>query len=178
VTNTRGVAELLYDLGPKARNEIAIYTDLTADGRFLYLSLTNANHIAALDISDFDNVKRLDNPDEDQPTVSLPTLCDRGHLFYWEAYADSSFQIGPHYLKVTPDQKHLVATDYFVQTGDIGIVNSPADFKALYIDILPNGALKFGRSIDFQREFANRGGAKPHSSVVFDLTDPAKPIYY
>jgi hypothetical protein len=173
VTNTRGVAELLFDLGPKARNEIAIYTDLSADGRFLYLSLTNANHIAALDISDFDNVKRLDNPDEDQPTVSLlPTYIIPQHILM------RCQQIGPHYLKVTPDQKHLVVTDYFVQTGDIGIVNSPADFKALYIDLEPNGALKFGRSIDFQREFANRGGAKPHSSVVFDLTDPNKPIYY
>ena len=65
-----------------------------------------------------------------------------------------------------------------MQTGDIGIINTPADFKALYIDLEPNGALSFNRSIDFQREFANRGGAKPHSSVVYDLTDPNKPYYY
>jgi len=149
-----GVAELLYDLGPKARDTTAIYTDITQDGRFIYLSLTTADHIAALDISDLNNVKRLDNPDEDQPTI------------------------GPHYIKVTPDQKHLVVTDYFVQTGAIGLINTPADFKALYIDILDDGSLHFNRSIDFNREFANRGGAKPHSSVVFDLTDPEHPLYY
>ena len=61
-------------------------TDISQDGRFFYLTLTTANHIAALDISDLNNVKRLDDPDEDQPTV------------------------GPHYVKVTPDQKHLVVT--------------------------------------------------------------------
>lgn len=129
-------------------------SDITQDGRFFYLSLTTANHIAALDISDLNNVKRLDDPDEEQPTI------------------------GPHYVKVTPDQKHLVATDYFVQTGNLGLINTPADFKALYIDILDDGSLSFNRSIDFQREFANRGGAKPHSSVVFDLTDPENPLYY
>ena len=99
-------------------------------------------------------MRRLDDPDEDQETI------------------------GPHYIKVTPDQKHLVVTDYFVQTGEIGIINTPADFKALYIDILDDGSLSFNRSIDFSREFTNRGGAKPHSSVVFDLTDPENPKYY
>lgn len=117
-------------------------------------TITTANHIAALDISDLDNPKRLDNPDEVQPTI------------------------GPHYIKVTPDQKHIVVTDYFVQTGDIGIINTPADYKALYIDINPDGSLHFDRFIDFQQQFANRGGAKPHSSVVFDLTDPDHPYYY
>jgi hypothetical protein len=118
------------------------------------VTLTTANHIAALDISDLNNVKRLDNPDEDQPTI------------------------GPHYIKVAPDQKHIVVTDYFVQTGDIGVINTPADFKALYIDINEDGSLGFNRSIDFTREFANRGGSKPHSAVVFDFTDPKNPIYY
>ncbi|KAF4534421.1 Selenium binding protein [Lasiodiplodia theobromae] len=150
----QGVAELLYDLGPKARDTVAIYSDLTEDGRFAYFTLTTANHVAALDISDLSNVKRLDDPDEDQPII------------------------GPHYVKVTPDQKHLLVTDYFVQTGDIGVINTPADFKAQYIDILDNGALSFNRSIDFAREFGERGGAKPHSAVVFDLTDPENPKYY
>ena len=71
-----------------------------------------------------------------------------------------------------------MVTDYFVQTGDIGVINTPADFKALYIDINNDGSLGFNRSIDFTREFANRGGSKPHSAVVFDFTDPENPIYY
>ncbi|KAI4160391.1 MAG: hypothetical protein LQ342_005802 [Letrouitia transgressa] len=150
----QGKAELLYDLGPKARDTTAIYSDITQDGKFIYLTITTANHIAALDISNLSNVKRLDNPDETQPTI------------------------GPHYIKVTPDQKHIVVTDYFVQTGEIGLINTPADFKALYIDINPNGSLHFNRSIDFTGPYTNRGGGKPHSAVVFDLTDPAHPYYY
>ncbi|KAI4240280.1 MAG: hypothetical protein L6R40_005216 [Gallowayella cf. fulva] len=150
----QGVVELFYDLGPKARDTTAIYSDFSANGKFFYATITTANHIAALDISDLKNVKRLDNPDETQPTI------------------------GPHYIKVTPDQKHIVVTDYFVQTGQIGLINTPADYKALYIDIKPNGALSFNRSIDFTGPYTNRGGGRPHSAVVFDLTDPNKPYYY
>ncbi|USW54964.1 hypothetical protein Slin15195_G082830 [Septoria linicola] len=136
---------LIYDLGAKARDTTVIYSDITKDGKYAYFTLTTANHIAALDISDSNNVKRLDNPDEDQPTL---------------------------------DQKHLVVTDYFVETGDLGILITSGDHKALYVDIADNGALDFDRSIDFPREFYNRGGAQPHSSVVFNLTDPANPICY
>ncbi|KAJ5559061.1 hypothetical protein N7535_009074, partial [Penicillium sp. DV-2018c] len=150
----QGVIKELYDLGPKARDTVAIYSDISADGKYFYATLTTANHIAALDISDLDNIKRLDDPDEDQPTI------------------------GPHYIKVSPDQKHVVVTDYFVQTGEIGLINTPADFKALYIDLNDDGSLSFNRSIDFPREFANRGGAKPHSVVIFDFTDPENPLYY
>lgn len=122
--------------------------------------MTLGNHVAALDISDINNVKRLDNPDADQGII------------------------GPHYVKISPDKKNLLVTDYFVQTGDIGVVNTPADFKAQWIDILPDGSLSFNRSIDFQKTFSksglggDRGGAKPHSSVIFDLTDPNHPKYY
>lgn len=135
-------------------NQFLLSTDLTQDGKFLYVTLTSANHVAALDISDLNNVKRLDDPDEVHPIVS------------------------PHYIKVTPDQKHIVVTDYFVQTGEIGIVNVPADFKAQYIDINDDGSISFNRSINFSQEFENRGGGKPHSAVVFDLTDPENPLYY
>ncbi|KAK6496023.1 hypothetical protein TWF481_002051 [Arthrobotrys musiformis] len=150
---TQGVAELLYDLGPKAKGVVAIYSDFSANGRFLYLSLTTANHIAVLDLKDLNKPVRLDNPDEVQPVV------------------------GVHSLRVTPDQKNLVALGYFVQQGDIGVLNTPADYKAHYVDILPNGALSFNRSIPFQTEFASRGGGKPHFSVIADLTDPKNPKF-
>ncbi|KAG8529199.1 uncharacterized protein KY384_005834 [Bacidia gigantensis] len=131
-----------------------LLSDITKDGKFIYLTITTGNHVAALDISDLSNVKRLDDPDEQQPLI------------------------GPHYIKVTPDAKHIVVTDYFVQTGDIGLINTPADFKAQYIDINDDGSLHFNRSIDFTTPYTNRGGGKPHSAVVFDLTDPANPYYY
>lgn len=152
-TGKRGVSELFFDLGPKARDTVAIFSAITQDGKYIYITETTANHVAALDISDLDNVKRLDDPDEVQPIV------------------------GPHYLKITPDQKNVVITDYFVQTGDIGILNTASDYVAQYIDILDDGSLSFNRSINFPQVFANRGGARPHSTVVFDLTDPENPKY-
>jgi hypothetical protein len=88
----QGVAELLFDLGPRARDNLAIYSDITDDGHFAYFTLTLGNHVAALDIRDLNNVKRLDNSDEDQGIV------------------------GPHYIKISPDKKNLLVTDYFVQT--------------------------------------------------------------
>ncbi|KAF2126740.1 hypothetical protein P153DRAFT_398845 [Dothidotthia symphoricarpi CBS 119687] len=93
---TAGVAELLYDLGSRARENMAMYPDLADDG----------NHVAAPDISDLNNVKRFDNPDKDQGIVS------------------------PYYIKVSPDKKNLLVTDYSIQTHDIGIVDTPADVKA------------------------------------------------
>ncbi|KAI9665811.1 MAG: hypothetical protein M1821_003745 [Bathelium mastoideum] len=147
----QGTAELYYDLGDNARDTVAIFSDITQDGRFAYFTYTTGNHVAALDISNISNPIRLDDPNEDQPIT------------------------GPHYVKVTPDQQHLVVTDYFLQTGDIGLINTPADYKAQYIDINPDGSLSFNRSIDFQKDFENRGGAKPHSSVIYDLSDPSDP---
>lgn len=167
------MAELLWDLGPKAKNDIAIYSDISDDGKLAYFTITEGNHVAALDISDLDNVKRLDDPNEDQPII------------------------GPHYVKISPDKKNLLVTGYFVQGGDvsfgercevcllvadrclqISIVNTPADYKAHWIDILEDGSLSFNRTVEFSRVFANRGGGKPHSSVIFDLTDPENPKYY
>ncbi|KAL4982648.1 hypothetical protein BDW68DRAFT_182353 [Aspergillus falconensis] len=145
-----GVAEFLYGLSPKARDAVAIYTDISQDGRFLYPS--SQRQITSPPSTSPTSTMFLDDRDEDQPTI------------------------GPYYVKVTPDQRHLVVTDYFVQTGKISLINTPADLKALYIDINDDGSLSFSRSIDFSREFANRGGAKPHSTVVFDLTDPENPL--
>lgn len=96
----QGVAELLYELGPKAKESVAIYSDISDDGKFAYFTLTLGNHVAALDISDLNNVKRLDNPDEQQPII------------------------GPHYVKISPDKKNLLVCGYFVQAGDVSDIYS------------------------------------------------------
>lgn len=151
----QGVAELLYDLGDKAKDSMAIYSDISDDGRWAYFTITLGNHVAALDISDLNNVKRLDDPAETQPII------------------------GPHYVKISPDKKNLLVLGYFVQAGDISVLNTPADFKAHWLDIEADGSVRFNRTIDFEKEFSlSRGGARPHSVVIFDLTDPEKPVYY
>lgn len=91
----QGVAELLIDLGEKAKDSVAIYSDVSDCGKFAYFTLTLGNHIAALDISDLKHPKRLDDPNEQQPII------------------------GPHYVKISPDKKNLCVTGYFVQAGDV-----------------------------------------------------------
>jgi hypothetical protein len=94
------------------------------------LTLTTANHIAALDISDLNHVKKLDDPDEVQPTIS-PHVRSLPVHFLFECYF-YNLSIS----RVTKDQKHIVVTDYFVQTGQIGLINTPAEYKALYSKLL------------------------------------------
>ncbi|KAK4227463.1 hypothetical protein QBC38DRAFT_545136 [Podospora fimiseda] len=155
LTGKQGVTSLLFDFGAKAKNDLAIYSDISSDGKLAYFTFTLGNHVAALDISDLNNVKRLDDPNETQPII------------------------GPHYVKISPDKKNLLVTGYFVQAGDISVLNTPGDYKAHWIDILPNGGLSFNRTVDFESVFTRtRGGARPHSVVIFDLTDPANPKYY
>ena len=61
----------------------------------------------------------------------------------------------------------------------ISVVNTPGDYKGHWLDVGPDGSISFNRTIDFEQIFAqSRGGARPHSSVIFDLTDPAHPYYY
>lgn len=92
---SQGVAELLFDLGPKAKESTAIYSEISPDGTRAYFTITVGSHIAVLDISDLSNPKRLDDPDEIQPII------------------------GPHYVKLSPDGKNLLVTGYFVQAGDV-----------------------------------------------------------
>ncbi|RPA74718.1 hypothetical protein BJ508DRAFT_30569 [Ascobolus immersus RN42] len=143
----QGTAELLYDFGERFRDATAIYSDLTEDGKYAYFTITTANHIAALDISDLSNPKRLDDPNETQPVV------------------------GPHFLRVTPDQKHLIVCDYFVQQDDIGLINTAADYKVHQLNINEDGSLTFSKFIDFVQPFSKRGGARPHSTVILDVSD-------
>lgn len=128
----QGTIELFYDLGAKAANKVAVFSDITQDGKYAYFTITNGNHVAQLDISDLNNPRRLDSEDDVHPTI------------------------GPHFIKIAPDQKHVVIVDYFLQTGEIGIVNTVADYKIHYADIQEDGTLKFGRTISFSEQFPER----------------------
>lgn len=47
------------------------------------------------------------------------------------------------------------------------MLNTPGDYKAHWIDILPDGSLSFNRTVDFEAIFTkDRGGARPHSRFV------------
>ncbi|KAJ3037850.1 hypothetical protein HDV00_001265 [Rhizophlyctis rosea] len=146
-TGKRGVATRVFTFPEDYKGKNAIYTDISKDGKFLYLTITSAHRVAVLDITNPYNPIRVDDPAVPQPVV------------------------GPHYLKLTPDGKQLIVTDYFVREGNLGILNTAADYKLWAIDVNPKtGALGFNKSIDFAQTFKWIGGARPHSSAVYDST--------
>ncbi|KFA55438.1 hypothetical protein S40293_08897 [Stachybotrys chartarum IBT 40293] len=122
-SDRESVSQHLWDLDSRSKESIAIYSDITDDGNFAYFSIALSNHVAALDISDLNNVKRPDDPNENPPII------------------------GPHYFKISPDKKNLLVTGYFFHAGDINaqnsVLNTPGDYKGHWIDILEDGSLSF-----------------------------------
>lgn len=77
-------------------------------------------------------------------------------------------------MKLSPDKKNLLVTGYFVQAGDISILNTPGDYKAHWIDVLDDGSLSFNRSIDFENIFTqSRGGAVSFNTPLLTLASIA-----
>jgi DNA-binding beta-propeller fold protein YncE len=127
----------------------------SADGHYLYVSLTMENRVAVLRVTDINNPVRVDDPNSNQPFG------------------------GPHYITLTPDGSHLVVSDYFLQEGTEGVVNPPADYMVWVVPIFRNGPnvggldVAHARSIDFKTRFTS-GVAHPHGvKVVYEPTPDA-----
>jgi hypothetical protein len=75
---------------------------------------------------------------------------------------------GPHYLRLSDDERRLVITDYFLVEDLLpgGIVNVEGDHKVHVIDVNQN-RMKLDRSfnVDFDRDIRT-GPARPHGVVV------------
>jgi selenium-binding protein 1 len=95
-----GSFELAFDIG--IQNIGACYIAQTKNGQFLYVTLSNPNLLIILDASDPTNMKRIDK--HPQPLV------------------------GPLYITLTPDEKQVVVSDYFLQEGPSGFVNLNANY--------------------------------------------------
>ena len=76
---------------------------------------------------------------------------------------------GPHFLRLTADEKRLVVTDYFLveDLAPGGIVNVEGDHKVHVINI-HGDRLELDRAfdLDFDRDIST-GAARPHGVVVF-----------
>jgi len=80
---------------------------------------------------------------------------------------------GPHFLRLTNDERRLVVTDYFLveDLAPGGIVNVEGDHKIHVINVLPN-RLELDRrfNVDFDRDIST-GPARPHGVVVLPAAD-------
>jgi hypothetical protein len=87
--------------------------------------------------------------------------------------ADLGAGSGPHYLRLTSDERRVVVTDYFLVEDLLpgGIVNVEGDHKIHVIDVNGNRLkLDRGFDVDFDRDIST-GPARPHGVVVLPARD-------
>jgi hypothetical protein len=80
---------------------------------------------------------------------------------------------GPHYLRLTSDERRLVVTDYFLVEDLMpgGIVNVEGDHKIHVINVRDDRlTLDRDFDVDFNRDIST-GPARPHGAIVLDAPD-------
>ena len=120
---------------------------MTQDGRRLFVTLNSAGMVAMLDTT---------NPD-------VPTMIK---------VVDLGPKSGPHYLALSPDEKRLVVTDYFLNEDEAGNVHAEGDHKVHVFDVTDNGfTLDPGWTLDMNSA-VRTGPARPHGVAILDVDVP------
>ena len=114
---------------------------VTSDGRRLFVSMNQAGKIAMFDISD---------PDEPKLLKAL----------------DLGPNSGLHYIALTPDEKRLVISDYFLNEDSFGKVHAEGDHKVHVARVTEDGLVLDPRfDLDFNTAFSS-GPARPHGIAI------------
>lgn len=134
-------ARAVFDFSTIAKNGWPQLMQITRDGKRLFVSMNQAGKVAMLDIS---------QPEEPR----LITVLDLG------AYS------GPHYIKLTDDDKRLVISDYFLNEDDFGKVHAEGDHKIRVVRVTGNDLIPDPRfTLDFNAAFST-GPARPHGIAI------------
>ena len=137
----RGTAQAVFDFSTIAKGGWPQLMRVTSDGRRLFVSMNQAGKVVMFDISD---------PDE--PRV-LKVL-------------DLGPNSGPHYIALSPDEKRLIISDYFLNEDNFGKVHAEGDHKIHVARITQDDLVLDKRfSLDFNTAFAS-GPARPHGLAV------------
>ncbi|HZU24991.1 MAG TPA: selenium-binding protein SBP56-related protein [Bryobacteraceae bacterium] len=114
---------------------------MTADGRRLFITMNQAGKVVMFDTSD-----------PDQPKV-LRVL-------------DLGAESGPHYLRLSADERRLVVSDYFLNEDAAGKVHAEGDHKVHVIAVTRDSMHPDPRfRLNFNTAFAS-GRARPHGLVM------------
>jgi len=137
----RGASRAVFDFSTIAKGGWPQLMRVTSDGRRLFVSMNQAGKIAMFDISD---------PDE--PRL-LRTL-------------DLGPNSGPHYIALSPDEKRLIISDYFLNEDNFGKVHAEGDHRVHVARITERDLVLDPRfQLDFNTAFST-GPARPHGLVV------------
>jgi selenium-binding protein 1 len=141
LNSRRGTARAVFDFASIAKGGWPQLMRITSDGRRLFVSMNQAGKIAMFDISD---------PDEPRLLKVL----------------DLGLNSGPHYVALTPDEKRLVISDYFLNEDSFGKVHAEGDHKIHVARIMERDLVLDPRfHLDFNTAFAS-GPARPHGVVI------------
>jgi hypothetical protein len=136
-----GTERSVFDFGSLAKGGWPQLMRITSDARRLFISMNQAAKVVMLDISD-----------PDAPRV-LKVL-------------DLGPGSGPHYIALTPDEKRLVISDYFLNEDNFGKVHAEGDHKIHVARISENDLVLDPRfHLEFNTAFAT-GPARPHGIAV------------
>jgi selenium-binding protein 1 len=137
----RGTARAVFDFASIAKGGWPQLMRVTADGRRLFVSMNQAGKVVMFDISD---------PDEPR----LLKVLDLGS------------NSGPHYITLTPDEKRLVVSDYFLNEDNFGKVHAEGDHKIHVAWVSEDDLVLDPRfNLDFNTAFAI-GPARPHGLAI------------
>ena len=137
VDTRQGTATAVFDFKTISSGGWPQLMRMTRDGRRLFITMNQAGKVVMFDTS---------HP----ATPRVLTILDLG--------PDS----GPHYLRLTKDEKRLVISDYFLNEDAAGKVHAEGDHKIHVAKVSRDGLELDERfQLDFNRAFAT-GPARPH----------------
>jgi selenium-binding protein 1 len=114
---------------------------VTRDGKRLFISMNQAGKVAMFGLED---------PDK-------PRLIN---------VLDLGTGSGPHYIALTPDEKRLVISDYFLNEDKFGKVHAEGDHKVHVAKVKKDGLeLDTKFELDFNTAFST-GPARPHGIAI------------
>ena len=137
VDATTGTATSVFDLGSIARGGWPQLIRMTEDGRRLFITMNTAGKVAMFDTS----------------VPAHPKLL---------RVVDLGAGSGPHYLRLTADERRLVVSDYFLNEDSFGKVHQEGDHRVHVFRVERNDLNLDPRfQLDFNTAFAT-GPARPH----------------
>lgn len=137
----QGTARPVFDFSTISKGGWPQLMQITRDGKRLFVSMNQAGKIAMFNISD---------PEEPR----LLKVLDLGP------------NSGPHYIRLTGDDKRLVISDYFLNEDSFGKVHAEGDHKIHVARATENDLILDQRfELDFNTAFAS-GPARPHGIAI------------
>jgi selenium-binding protein 1 len=158
IDTQKGTAKAVFNFAPLAIGDAPAMPQLlrvNKQGTRLFVTVNVPGKVAMLDISS-----------PEQPKLLSVVSLGQG--------------AGPHFLRLTGDEKRLIVTDYFLveDLAPPGVVNADGDHKIHVINVQENSMERDARfDVDFNRDIRT-GPARPHGVMPLPFTPIPTDVSY